>query len=152
VLYRKPKLWVPCGLRDSVLQSKHDSKVAGHMGQDETKELIRRNFWLPKMNKAIIKYIQSCPECQRNKAARHKAYGLLQLLEPAYALWQSIAMDYITDLPLSEGCDWLWVIIDRNTKMAHYIRQRKRTKRPKTSQQYSRDRSGDCRYTGRHHL
>jgi hypothetical protein len=32
VLYRKLKLWVPCGLRDSVLQSEYDSKVAGHMG------------------------------------------------------------------------------------------------------------------------
>jgi hypothetical protein len=45
VLYRKLKLWVPCGLRDGVLQSEYDSKVAGHMGQDKVKDLIRRNFW-----------------------------------------------------------------------------------------------------------
>jgi hypothetical protein len=32
VLYRKVKLWVPCGLRDGVLRSEHDSKVAGNMG------------------------------------------------------------------------------------------------------------------------
>jgi hypothetical protein len=44
VLYRKLNLWVPCGLRDSVLQSEHDSKVAGHIGQVKTKELIRQNF------------------------------------------------------------------------------------------------------------
>jgi len=30
-------------------------------------------------------------------------------------------MDFITDLPLSEGCDQLWVVIDRFTKMAHFI-------------------------------
>jgi hypothetical protein len=30
-------------------------------------------------------------------------------------------MDFITDLPLSEGCDQLWVIIDRFTKMAHFL-------------------------------
>jgi hypothetical protein len=73
------------------------------------------------MNKEIIKYVQSCPECERNKAARHKAYGLLQPLEPAYALRQSIAIDFITDLPLCEGYDQLWVIIDTSTKTAHFI-------------------------------
>jgi len=30
-------------------------------------------------------------------------------------------MDFITELPLSEGCDQLWVIIDRFTKMAHFL-------------------------------
>jgi hypothetical protein len=30
-------------------------------------------------------------------------------------------MDFITDLPLSEDCNQLWVIIDRFIKMAHFI-------------------------------
>jgi len=30
-------------------------------------------------------------------------------------------MDFITDLPLSEECDQLWVVVDRFTKMAHFI-------------------------------
>jgi len=30
-------------------------------------------------------------------------------------------MDFITELPVSEGCDQLWVIIDRFTKMAHFL-------------------------------
>jgi hypothetical protein len=42
-------------------------------------------------------------------------------MELPYTLWQSIAMDFITDLPLSEQCDQLWVVIDRFTKMAHFI-------------------------------
>jgi hypothetical protein len=121
VLYHRTRLWVPCGIRTSVLESEHDSKVAGHRGQDKTKELIRRNFWWPKMNEDIIQYVQSYPEYQMNKAARHKSYGLLQPVEPAYSPWKSIAMDFITDLPLSEGCDQLWVIIDRFTKMAYFI-------------------------------
>jgi len=46
---------------------------------------------------------------------------MLHPLELPYAPWQSIAMDFITDLPLSDGCDQLWVVVDRFTKMAHFI-------------------------------
>ena len=122
-VYRKERLWVPGGkgMRQGILESEHDTKVAGHMGQDKTIELIRRNFWWPKMDEHIIDFVRSCPECQKNKAARHQPYGLLNPLELPYAPWQSIAMDFITDLPSSDGCDQLWVVIDRFTKMAHFI-------------------------------
>lgn len=30
-------------------------------------------------------------------------------------------MDFITDLPLSSGCDSIWVIVDMFTKMVHFI-------------------------------
>jgi len=121
LLYRRNLLWVPKGLVQKVLESEHDTKVAGHMGQDKTIELIRRNFWWPKMNEQIIDFVGSCPECQENKASRHQPYGLSSPLELPYAPWQSIAMDFITDLPISDGCDQLWVIVDRFTKMAHFL-------------------------------
>lgn len=73
------------------------------------------------MNERIIDFVKSCLECQENKVARHQPYGLSSPLELSYAPWQSIAMDFITELPVSEGCDQLWVIIDRFTKMAHFI-------------------------------
>jgi hypothetical protein len=65
----------------------------------------------------------------KNKAARHKSYGLLQPLELAYTPWSSIAMNFIMDLPLSDGCNQLWYIIDRFTKMAHFIPLKKNEKR-----------------------
>jgi len=125
LLYRKGMLWVPEGMVQRILESEHDTKVAGHIGQDKTIELIRRNFWWPKMNERIIDFVRSCPECQQNKAARHQPYGLSSPLELPYAPWQSIAMDFITELPTSEDCDQLWVVIDRFTKMAHFLLLRK---------------------------
>ena len=52
MVYRKGLLWVPNDkdLIQRILKSEHDTKVAGHMGQDKTIELIRRNFWWPKMD------------------------------------------------------------------------------------------------------
>jgi hypothetical protein len=121
ILYRKMKLWIPNDLIQTVLESEHDSKIAGHFGQDKTIELIQWNFWWPRMDETIIDYIQSCVECQKDKAAHYLKYRLLQPLELPYAPWRSIAMDVITNLPESSGCNQLWVVIDRFTKMAHFI-------------------------------
>jgi len=42
LLYRKGMLWIPedGNLKQTILESEHDSKIAGHMGQDKTIELI----------------------------------------------------------------------------------------------------------------
>jgi hypothetical protein len=83
------------------------------------------------MNEEIIKYLQSCQEYQKNKPGRHQFYGLLQLLELAFSLWSSIAIDFITDLHLSNGCDQLWVIIYLCTKMVYFILLIKKEKEAK---------------------
>jgi len=35
--------------------------------------------------------------------------------------WKSISMDFITDLPLSQGSDAVLIVINRLTKMSHFI-------------------------------
>ena len=64
LLYRKNLLWVPNELVQRIMESEHDTKIAGHMGQDKTIQLIQRNFWWPRMNERIIDFVRSCPECQ----------------------------------------------------------------------------------------
>ena len=51
---------------------------------------------------------------------RHASYGLLQSNEAPDRPWKSIAVDFITDLPKSEGYDTILVVIDRLTKMSHF--------------------------------
>ncbi len=121
LLYRKGRLWIPDGLQKAVLETEHDTKVAGHMGMDKTMELVTRNFWWPGFEESVRSFVRSCLECQRNKTPRHAPAGLLRSLELHYKPWQSVAMDFITDLPLSNGCDSIWTMIDPFTKMAHFI-------------------------------
>ena len=73
------------------------------------------------MEEFVDSYVSNCDPCQHNKSRRHKRFGLLQPLELAYAPWTSISMDFIVDLPKSAGCTQIWVIVDRFTKMAHFI-------------------------------
>ena len=121
ILHYRGRLYIPKSMIETILESEHYSKVAGHFGQDKTIELVRRNFWWPRMDSHIEKYIQACHDCQRDKYRRHRSYGLLSPLELPYAPWQWIAMDFITDLPRSNNCTELWVVFDRLSKMAHFI-------------------------------
>jgi hypothetical protein len=41
ILFQKLSLWVPMGLRSEICNGEHDTKVASHMSQDKTKELIK---------------------------------------------------------------------------------------------------------------
>jgi len=87
LLYRGNLLWALEGIVLQILESEHDTKVEGHTGEDETIELVQRNFWWPKMNKRIIDFIGSCPECQKNKAVWHRTFSQSSPLELPYAPW-----------------------------------------------------------------
>ena len=51
----------------------------------------------------------------------HAPYGLLQSNEAPDRPRKSIAIDFITDLPKSDGYDTILAVIDRLTKMSHFI-------------------------------
>ena len=53
MLYRKGLCWIPEDMVPHILESEHDSRVAGHFGQEKTEELIRRNFWWPNLRESI---------------------------------------------------------------------------------------------------
>ena len=99
----------------------HDIPTAGHGGTAKTTELIQRKYYWPHMRDLIKQYIKNCDTCQRTKVVRHVPYGLLQLNEVPKKPWKSLSMDFITDLPTSEGYDAILVVIDRLTKMSHFI-------------------------------
>jgi hypothetical protein len=73
------------------------------------------------MKETIREYVNECNDCQRNKSRRHKRFGLLQPLEVVYAPWVSISMNFIIELPESKRNTQVWVVVDRFTKIIHFI-------------------------------
>jgi hypothetical protein len=122
LLYREGLLYVPEGpARLKVLQARHDTPAAGHFGTNKTIELVSRDYWWPQLWKFVKDFVRTCDTCARSKTPRHLPYGLLQPLPIPVAPWRSISMDFITDLPDSQGFDSILVVVDRFTKMAHFI-------------------------------
>jgi hypothetical protein len=51
-----------------------------------------------------------------------KAAGSLQSLPIPTSKWEDISMDFIVGLPrTAKGYDSIWVIVDRLTKIAHFL-------------------------------
>ena len=108
-------------LKLEILLSCHDAKSAGHLGQEKTLELVSRDYYWPGMRKFVNDYVRTCDTCARNKAPRHRRHGELHPLPIPAGLWDSVSMDFIVELPPSEGYDTIYVCVDRFTKMAHFI-------------------------------
>jgi hypothetical protein len=74
------------------------------------------------MREDIAEYVTRCDTCQRVKAEHQRPAGLLQPLEIPTWKWDDISMDFIVGLPRThKGNDSVWVIVDRLTKVAHFL-------------------------------
>src|SRR6202000_1401986 len=114
-------------LRLRILQIKHDHPTAGHQGFKKTLKLVKQEFYWPALVSFVSDFCRRCDNCHRNKSARHKPYGLLKQLPIPERPWESISADFIVELPAPLASDTnlthnsILVIIDRLTKMAHFI-------------------------------
>ena len=70
----------------------------------------------------ITEFMSKCLTCQQVKLEHHRPSGLLQQLPIPEWKWDMITMDFVSSLPrTSSGYDAIWVIVDRLTKMAHFL-------------------------------
>ncbi|MBW0535601.1 hypothetical protein O181_075316 [Austropuccinia psidii MF-1] len=108
-------------LQLNILQNRHDSPLPGHPGQEKTLKPIKRDFYWAGMNQFIKHYVSSCQKCSRSKNIHHRKFGLLKPLLIPSGPWNSLSMDFITQLPLSNSFDSILVVVDRFPKMAIFI-------------------------------
>ena len=95
--------------------------MADLSGRAATYELVTRDYWWPKMRHTIARYIWNSETCTQIKPTRYTPYGLLKPLEVPIRRWSSISLNLIIGLPTSNGHDARLVVVDRLSKMSHYI-------------------------------
>jgi RNase H-like domain found in reverse transcriptase/Reverse transcriptase (RNA-dependent DNA polymerase)/Integrase zinc binding domain/gag-polyprotein putative aspartyl protease len=107
------KLYVPehDQLRQDILYWHHDVPWCAHLGIGKTLELVKRQFWWPKMDIDIKHYIDTCYKCQANKPDRRNRRVPLTPLIPPSACWRIIGVDMIVDLPISLGEEFNAIIV-----------------------------------------
>ena len=74
------------------------------------------------MKRDVTEYLSKCLACQQVKAEHQVPTGLLNpLLIPQWK-WDNITMNFVLGFPLTQHKhDFVWVIVDKLTKLAHFI-------------------------------
>ena len=107
-------------LHQEIVRSFHDLPSAGHPGRLGTLALVQPHYYWPGMSVFIKNFVTGCALCQQMKVNTHPTLPPLNPIaaDPSALPFQTVTMDFITDLPLSNGCDTLLVVVDHDVSKA----------------------------------
>ncbi|KAK8942371.1 hypothetical protein KSP39_PZI009407 [Platanthera zijinensis] len=127
-LFFRTRLCIPdTSLRDFLIWEMHAGGAAGHFGRDKTTALVEDRFFWPSLKKDVARVIRHCRTCQMAKGSRQPS-GLYTPLPIPHRPWVDISMDFVLGLPRTlKKYDSIYVVVDRFSKMAHFIPCRKTT-------------------------
>ena len=103
LLWKGDLLYIPddIQLKRDLLYWHHDVPWCGHLGIQKTLELVKRQFWWPKLQHDISEYIKTCHKCQLNKVDRRLNRPPLTPNLAPDGCWRTVGMDFIVDLPMT---------------------------------------------------
>ncbi|KAJ8007704.1 hypothetical protein DPEC_G00096930 [Dallia pectoralis] len=82
---------------------------------------LRRRFWWPAMGNDTRDYVAACPVCAQNKGSSQPSVGLLRPLPIPRRPWSHVGLDFVTGLPKSEGNTVILTVVDRFSKLTHFV-------------------------------
>jgi transposase InsO family protein len=121
-VFRANKLCIPASsVRLLLLQEAHGGGLMGHFGAKKTEDILAGHFFWPKMRRDVERFVARCTTCQKAKS-RLNPNGLYMPLPVPSVPWEDISMDFVVGLPRTrKGRDSVFVVVDRFSKMAHFI-------------------------------
>ena len=119
-----------------IISSHHDSPVTGHPGYQKTQELIEQQYYWPRLASDVCTYVAQCDHCTRFKGSNTKPAGSAVPLQPSTMPWADVSVDFITDLPLSNGFNSILTVIDQFSKETKFIPCNKTTMALDTAKLY----------------
>ena len=103
------------------MREAHNGGLMGHFGIEKTRGILKEQFYYPKMHKDVVRICGQCVECRRAKS-RLLPHGLYTPLPTPQRPWLDISMDFVLGLPRTKrGRGSIFVVVDRISKMAHFI-------------------------------
>ena len=121
-LFLGHRVCVPrCSIRELFVREAHSGGLMGHFGVHRTLEVLKEHFYWPNMRRDVERLCSRCLVCKRAKS-RVEPHGLYLPLPVPNLPWTDISMDFVLGLPRTKrGSDSIFVVVDRFSKMAHFI-------------------------------
>ncbi|KAL6347243.1 hypothetical protein AAG906_013679 [Vitis piasezkii] len=105
----------------SVYGASHEGGLMGHFSVRKTLDVLHEHFFWPRMKCDVERACARCITCRQAKS-RVLAHGLYTSLLVPSVPWVDISMDFVLGLLKSRnGRDSIFVVVDRFSKMAHFI-------------------------------
>ena len=108
-------------MHTKLLKKIHDQSFISHSENRRIINLVQRFYYWSNHQATIKQYIWNCHVCQRSKTSRNSINELLHSLLISQKRWKDIAMNFITELFLSEEYNIICTIICRLIKKHHYV-------------------------------
>jgi Integrase zinc binding domain len=128
-------------LNRGVLHHFHDHITVGHPGITKTLASTGLHYWWPGMKDFITQYIRGCATCQMTKINTHLSKPAMFPIttNPTVLPFQVVALNFVTDLPTSQGYDSILTVTDHNcSKAALLITCNKTITAKETAELYAR--------------
>ena len=104
----------------TIIKSWHDPPVYGHPGISKTTQLVEHDYWWPRMKLDIADYVKGCAKCQRHKVNNQPTRAALRPIYPKLEAmpFETVAIDFITKMPPSQGYDAILTVTDHDCMKA----------------------------------
>ena len=121
ILFRKSLLWISENMHMKLLQEVHDQSSIFHLNNKQIIDLVQRFYYWSDHWATIWWYIRNYYTCQQSKVSRNSINELHHSLLISQKCWKDIAMNFITELSLSESYNIICIIICCLIKDHHYV-------------------------------
>ncbi len=108
-------------MHTKLLQEVHDQSSISHFENKWIIDLVQRFYYWSNHQATIWWYIWNCHACQRSKVSKDSINELHHSLLISQKRWKDIAMNFITELSLSEDYNIICTVICCLIKERHYI-------------------------------
>ena len=107
--------------RDFLIWKLHGGGLAGHFGITKTLRALEDRYYWPRLRRDVRRLIGRCSTCTIGKLTKQNSGPYLPL-PVANSPWQEVSLDFILGLPCTRRQqDSILVLVDRFSKMAHFI-------------------------------
>ena len=108
-------------IKKTDLKELHCVPYSGHPGFARTLEVVRTSFYWKHISQDVRAFVVDCPVCQTEKSSHLQPAGRLMPLALPTRKWEHVAIDFVTGMPDDGGMNAIMTVIDKATKMAHFI-------------------------------
>ncbi len=121
VLFRKDLLWVSENMHTKLLKKIHDQSFIFYSDNWKTIDLVQRFYYWSDHQATIKRYIWNCSVYQWSKTFKNSINELHHFLSILQKRWKNIAINFITELFISEDYNTICIIIYCLIKKCHYV-------------------------------